>query len=85
MDASFAVMSLAIGAGSALGGMLRYWCLFLTACTLGETFPLGTLFVNVVGSFLIVLIAPVSDHQCYALRFSSASLAPGSATSLARP
>ena len=60
MDASFAVMSLAIGAGSALGGMLRYWCSFLIARTLGETFPLGTLFVNVVGSFLIVLFAEVT-------------------------
>ena len=60
MDASFAVMSLAIGVGSALGGMLRYWCSFLIARTLGETFPLGTLFVNVVGSFLIVLFAEVT-------------------------
>ena len=60
MDASFAVMSLAIGAGSALGGMLRYWCSFLIARTFGETFPLGTLFVNVVGSFLIVLFAEVT-------------------------
>src|SRR5512132_983151 len=60
MDASFVVMSFAIGAGSALGGMLRYWCSFLIARTLGETFPLGTLFVNVVGSFLIVLFAEVT-------------------------
>src|SRR5512134_3199024 len=60
MDASFAVMSLAIGAGSALGGMLRYWCSFFIARRFGETFPLGTLFVNVVGSFLIVLFAEVT-------------------------
>jgi fluoride ion exporter CrcB/FEX len=53
MDASFAVMSLAIGAGSALGGILRYWCSLLIARTLGETFPLGMLFVNVAGFFLI--------------------------------
>ena len=40
--------------------MLRDWCSFLIARTLGETFPLGTLFVNVVGSFLIVLLAEVT-------------------------
>ena len=60
MDASFAVMSLAIAAGGALGSVLRYWCSFFIARTLGETFPLGTLFVNVVGSFLIVLFAEVT-------------------------
>lgn len=40
--------------------MLRYWCSFLIARTFGETFPLGTLFVNVVGSFLMVLFAEVT-------------------------
>jgi CrcB protein len=60
MNPPFVVMSLAIAAGGALGSMLRYWCSFLIARTFGETFPLGTLFVNVVGSFLIVLFAEVT-------------------------
>jgi fluoride exporter len=60
MGASFAAMSLAIAAGGALGSMLRYWCSFSIARAFGETFPLGTLFVNVVGSFLIVLFAEVT-------------------------
>lgn len=60
MNPPFIVMSLAIAAGGALGSMLRYWCSFLIARTFGETFPLGTLFVNIVGSFLIVLFAEVT-------------------------
>jgi CrcB protein len=39
--------------GSALGGAARYWCSGFVAERVGETFPLGTLFVNVVGSFII--------------------------------
>ena len=57
-------MSLAIAVwvaiGSALGGVARYWCSGVVAHYVGETFPWGTLIVNVVGSFLIGLIATVS-------------------------
>ena len=57
-------MSLAIAVwvalGSALGGVARYWCSGIVAQHVGETFPWGTLIVNVVGSFLIGLIATVS-------------------------
>ena len=42
-----------IGLGSALGGMARYWCSGIVAERIGETFPWGTLTVNVVGSFII--------------------------------
>lgn len=48
---------LLIGLGSALGGMGRYWCSGLVARTVGETFPWGTMTVNVVGSLLIGLVA----------------------------
>src|ERR1700752_2072040 len=41
----------AIGIGSALGGIGRYWCSGVAARLIGETFPWGTLIVNVVGSF----------------------------------
>jgi CrcB protein len=44
-----------IAVGSALGGVFRYWCSGLAARLIGETFPWGTLIVNVVGSFVIGL------------------------------
>jgi fluoride exporter len=42
-----------ITVGSALGGAARYWCSGIVANSVGSTFPWGTLFVNVVGSFII--------------------------------
>jgi CrcB protein len=42
-----------VALGSALGGMARYWCSGVAAWLIGETFPFGTLIVNVVGSFVI--------------------------------
>lgn len=44
---------LMIGLGSALGGMGRYGVSHWLATRYGEGFPLGTLTVNVVGSFII--------------------------------
>lgn len=48
---------LLIALGSALGGVARHWCAVTIANRFGNTFPWGTLAVNVVGSFLIGLIA----------------------------
>ncbi len=42
-----------IANGSALGGIARFWCSGVAARMVGETFPWGTLIVNVVGSFII--------------------------------
>ncbi len=42
-----------IGLGSALGGMARFSVAVLMARAFGETFPWGTLFINVTGSFAI--------------------------------
>src|SRR5512145_3495083 len=44
-----------IAVGSALGGVFRYWCSGVAARLIGETFPWGTLIVNVAGSFVIGL------------------------------
>jgi CrcB protein len=49
-----------IAFGSALGGMARYACSGLVAQQFGETFPWGTIVVNVTGSFLIGLIATLT-------------------------
>jgi CrcB protein len=49
-----------IAIGSALGGMARYWCSGVAARLIGETFPWGTLIVNVVGSFVIGFFATLT-------------------------
>ena len=46
-----------IAIGSALGGVARYGCSGLIARLIGETFPWGTFFVNVTGSFIIGFFA----------------------------
>jgi fluoride exporter len=49
-----------ISIGSALGGMARYWCSGFVAARLGETFPWGTITVNIIGSFVIGFFATFS-------------------------
>jgi fluoride exporter len=49
-----------IGLGSALGGMARFFCSGVMARMFGETFPWGTLFVNVLGSLIIGFFATIS-------------------------
>jgi CrcB protein len=49
-----------IALGSALGGVARYFCSGVAARLFGETFPWGTLFVNVTGSFVIGLFATLT-------------------------
>ncbi len=52
-----------IALGSALGGAGRYWCTGVVARHLDETFPWGTLTVNVVGSLLIGLVATLGEPE----------------------
>jgi CrcB protein len=49
-----------IAVGSALGGVARYWCSGAAARLIGETFPWGTLVVNVLGSFIIGFFATLT-------------------------
>ncbi|MPZ56571.1 MAG: fluoride efflux transporter CrcB [Rhizobiales bacterium] len=49
-----------IAVGSALGGVARYWSSGLVARAFGETFPWGTLIVNVLGSFAIGFFATLT-------------------------
>jgi CrcB protein len=49
-----------IAIGSALGGVARYACSRTVALRYGETFPWGTLSVNVIGSLVIGFVAALS-------------------------
>ena len=46
-----------VAIGGALGSMARLWVSTIVAERVTETFPLGTLVVNITGSFLIGLFA----------------------------
>jgi CrcB protein len=49
-----------IALGGALGSVARYACSTWTANLVGETFPWGTMLVNVSGSFVIGFFATLS-------------------------
>jgi CrcB protein len=49
-----------IALGGALGSMARYGCSRLVAASIGETFPWGTLIINVIGSFVIGFFATLT-------------------------
>jgi len=49
-----------VALGGALGSMGRYWCSGVVARLVGETFPWGTLAINVLGSFVIGFFAALS-------------------------
>jgi fluoride exporter len=55
VGAAFADMGMYfwVAVGSALGGVARYWLSGVAARIGGETFPWGTLLINVLGSFVI--------------------------------
>ncbi len=46
--------------GGGLGSLARWWASGLLANTVGHTFPWGTLFVNVSGSFVIGVFAALT-------------------------
>jgi CrcB protein len=45
-----------VAIGSALGGMARHGCTIVVAKWFGTAFPWGTLFINILGSFVIGLV-----------------------------
>src|SRR5439155_23600557 len=49
--------------GGALGTGARFWTSGIVAGRVGEFFPLGTLVVNVTGSFLIGFFAAFTDSE----------------------
>lgn len=64
-----------IAVGSAIGGVFRYWCSGVAARLIGETFPWGTLIVNVVGSFIIGFVATMTAPDGRVFIGSTARLA----------
>ena len=63
MSAPTGLSYLLIAAGSAIGGVTRHWLGLVIAAKFGSQFPWGTLLVNVTGSFLIGLIAALTDAR----------------------
>jgi fluoride exporter len=49
-----------VAVGGALGTAGRYWLSGVVARLIGETFPWGTLIINVTGSFVIGLFAALT-------------------------
>ena len=49
-----------VALGGAIGSVARFWCSGMVANTFGQTFPWGTLVVNVVGSFIIGFTATLT-------------------------
>lgn len=54
--------AIAIMIGSALGGSARYFVSGAIARRLGETFPWGTMTINVSGAFLIGIFGALATH-----------------------
>ena len=64
MDTINGVMWVALG--SVLGGTARFWLSGFVARRVGETFPWGTMVVNVSGAFLLgVLAASAANHGIF--------------------
>ncbi|MBR0858327.1 fluoride efflux transporter CrcB [Bradyrhizobium liaoningense] len=53
---------IAIVIGSVLGGCARYFVSGAVARRLGETFPWGTMTINVTGAFLIGILGALATH-----------------------
>jgi CrcB protein len=54
---------LAVGIGSALGGMGRFWIAGFIGQRYGDAFPWGTILVNVTGSFAIGVLTAFTGAE----------------------
>lgn len=52
-----------IAVGSALGGMARYWFTGMASRAFGETFPWGTLLINILGSLVIGFFVALTSPE----------------------
>jgi fluoride exporter len=52
-----------VALGGALGGVSRFWLSGIIAARFGETFPFGTLVINITGSFLIGIFAALAAPE----------------------
>jgi fluoride exporter len=52
-----------VAIGGALGSVSRFWLSGLIAGRFGETFPWGTLAINVTGSFVIGFLAALTEPE----------------------
>ena len=57
------IMYLWIAIGGALGSVGRFWLSGLVANRFGETFPWGTLAINITGSFVIGVIGALASPE----------------------
>jgi CrcB protein len=55
--------TLCIGAGGALGTILRFWISGVVAQAYGERFPTGTLVINITGSIVIGFFAALTGPE----------------------
>ena len=54
---------LVVAVGGALGSIARFWASGAIAQRFGETFPLGTLVVNITGSFVLGFFAAMTGPE----------------------
>ena len=52
-----------VAIGGALGSVGRFWLNGLISTRFGETFPWGTMLINITGSFLIGLIGALANPE----------------------
>lgn len=52
-----------VSVGGAIGSAARFWISGIVAERFGQTFPFGTLIVNVTGSFIIGLFAGLTQPE----------------------
>jgi len=57
-----------VAAGSALGGMARFWLTQMGAVWWGAEFPWGTLVINLVGSVVIGMVAGLGGAVSNSMR-----------------